>query len=136
MAARAALQSLLEADLRLQEIGVGAVYPTNTVDTPGEELFLVIRWEPTDVAFKNRGTDRVSIWAHDRQRDYGRISDILGHLRDRIPQEVHRPGADGWILTTAEWLGEGPDLFDGGYDTLTRYADFRVVSRYDTSGTS
>lgn len=133
MPARAALQSLLETDPRLVELGVGAVYPTNAVDTPPDELFVIIRWDPTDLAFKTRGRDRVQIWVHDVQRDYGRIGECLARLRELIPEQVHRAGEDGWVITTAEWLGEGPDLFDGGYNTVTRYADFTVVSRYDTS---
>jgi hypothetical protein len=131
MPARAALQSLLEQDPILgEDIGVEAVYPTNAVDTPAEQLFIVIRWDPTTMAFKQVGADRCSIWVHDTQRDYGRITDALQRLKELLPATVHRAGEDGWTLTTAEWLGEGPDLFDGGYNTVTRYADFNVVSRY------
>lgn len=134
MTARAALQTLLETDPRLAEIGVTAVYPTNAVDTPPDDLFLVIRWDNTEKAFGAVGRDRVSIWAHDRQRDYGRIGECLDHLKDLLPAQIHLPGTDGYTLTTADWLGEGPDLFDGGYNTVTRYADFNVVSRYTASG--
>lgn len=133
MPARAALQALLEGDSGLTELGVEAVYPTNAVDTPAEDLFIIIRWDPTTVAFKQRGTDRVAIWVHDRQRDYGRIADCLVRMRELLPAQVHLVGADGYTLTTAEWLGEGPDLFDGGYGTVTRYVDFTVVSRYTAS---
>lgn len=130
MTARGALQTLLETDAELTALGVQAVYPTNAVDTPPEDFFLIIRWDPTTMAFKSVGSGRVQIWAHDRSRDYGRITDALKRLKDLLPATVHRAGADGWTLTTAEWLGEGPDLFDGGYNTVTRYADFTVVSRY------
>lgn len=134
MTARAALQSLLEEDADLAGLGVGAVYPTNSVDTPPEDLFIVIRWDPTTAAFGTTGSSRVAIWVHDTQRDYGRITDCLLRIRDLLTDTVHRTGADGYTLTTAEWLGEGPDLFDGGYNTCTRYADFTVVSRYTASG--
>lgn len=132
MPARSALHSLVEADTELATIGVEAVYPSNAVDTPAEELFIVIRWEPTELAFKQVGSDRCTIWAHDKQRDYGRIDKILQRLREILPATVHRDGGDGWVMTCAEWEGEGPDLFDGGYNTITRYADFTVVSRYAT----
>lgn len=134
MPARAALQTLLEEDPVLTDAGVGAVYPTNSVDTPQEDLFIVIRWDPTTRAFGAVGSDRVQIWVHDTQRDYGRINDCLRRLKDLLPAQVHLEGADGYTLTTAEWNGEGPDLFDGGYNTVTRYADFTVVSRYTASG--
>jgi hypothetical protein len=134
MPARAALQTLLEEDVPLAEIGLQAVYPTNAVDTPAEDLFLVIRWDPTSPAFKTTGSDRVQIWCHDTQRDYGRITQVLERLKVLLPGTVHLQGADGYSLTTAEWNGEGPDLFDGGYNTVTRYADFTVVSRYTDVG--
>lgn len=134
MSARAALQTLLEGDSVLQAIGVGAVYPTNSVDTPEEDLFVIIRWDPTTVAFGAHGTDRFTVWAHDKEKDYGRITQVLNRCRVLIPAQTHLRGADGWVLTTADWLGEGPDLYDGGYETLTRYADFQAVSRYDSSG--
>jgi hypothetical protein len=134
VAARAALQTLLEEDATLSGLGVGAVYPTNAVDTPAEDLFIIIRWDPTNAAFGNHGTDRFTVWVHDRQKDYGRIAECLNHLRTLIPAQVHLVGADDWVLTTAKWLGEGPDLYDGGYETLTRYADFQSVSRYASPG--
>ncbi len=134
MSARAALHALLEGDEALSDLGVEAVYPTNSVDTPAETLFIVIRWDNTDVAFGSHGTDRFSIWAHDKHKDYGRIASVLARLRDLIPAQVHLAGADGWVLSTARWLGEGPDLYDGGYETCTRYADFQGVSRYHSAG--
>lgn len=130
MAARAALYSLLETDTELLALGVQAVYPTNAVDTPGEDLFLIVRWDPTSSVFGSYGQDRVQIWAHDRSRDYGRVSSCLARLRELLPATVHRAGDDGWTLSTAEWRGEGPDLFDDGYQTVTRFADFTLVSRY------
>lgn len=134
MSARAALQTLLEGDEVLLGLGVGAVYPTNSVDTPEEDLFIVIAWEPTTRVFGTTGTDRFSIWVHDRQRDYGRITDALERLKNLVPDQVHLRGTDGWVLSTATWLGESRDLYDGGYETLTRYADFQGVSRYDSLG--
>lgn len=134
MAARAALQTLLEEDEPLQELGLAAVYPTNAVDTPMEDLFIVIRWDPTTKVFGATGPTRFTVWVHDKQKDYGRINDVLARLAVLIPAQVHLVGADGWVLSTAEWLGEGPDLYDGGYETLTRYADFQAATRYASPG--
>lgn len=134
MAARAALYSLLDTDAQLATLGAEAVYPTNAVDTPAEECFLVVRWNETPAAFGTVGQDRVQIWVHDKTRDYGRIDAILGYLRTLIPGTVHRPGDDGQTLSTAEWRGESQDLFDDGYGTCVRYADFTVASRYTVAG--
>jgi len=134
VAARAALQALLEGDKVLQDLGVGAVYPTNSVDTPEEELFLVIRWGPTTKVFGTTGPSRFSVWVHDKQRDYGRINDVLDRLRELIPDQTHLQGADGRTLSVAEWLGESDDLFDGGYNTCTRFVDFQAATRYNADG--
>lgn len=133
MPARAAVQSLLETDAELATIGVEAVYGSNSIDTPGEGLFIIIRWDATPVAFKTTGPDRCSIWAHDKNRDYTRIDKVLARVKSLLTATTHRDGGDGWTMTLAEWNGEGPDLVDGGFHTVTRYADFTVVSRYTTT---
>ena len=131
MAARAAVHAFVEG---LVQMGVAleAVYAADSVDTPEEECFAVIRWGATTQAFGNQGTDRVYIWVHDKQKDYGRIALVLAIVKAGLPELVHQPGSDDWVLTQADWRGEGPDLMDQGYGTCTRYAEFQVVSRYAT----
>lgn len=133
MPARAAVHELIENDLELESLGVEAVYGSNSIDTPAEKLFVVIRWDATPVAFKSTGADRCSIWAHDKNRDYTRIDKVLQRIKDLLTEAVHHEGGDGWTMTLASWNGEGPDLVDGGFHTVTRYADFTVVSRYTTT---
>lgn len=133
MPARAAVHSLLSTDQQLTDIGVQTVYGSNSIDTPGEDFFIVVRWDPTQAAFKTTGRDRCSIWAHDKNRDYTRIDKALQRIKDLLTGTTHRAGGDGWTMTLAEWNGEGPDLVDGGFHTVTRYADFTVVSRYTTT---
>ena len=129
MTARAALFTLLAQDTALVALGVQAVYPTNSVDTPPEACFLILRWDAKDIAFGRTGVTRCTVWAHDRDRDYGRIAKVLQRVEDLLAGTVHRAGQDGWTLTQADYLGQGPDLFDSGYSTCTRYSDFQVVSR-------
>lgn len=130
MASRAAVQTLLQDDGVLIGLGVGAVYAANAVDTPAESLFLIVTWDVKAVAFELTSVTRLTVWAHDKDRDYGRISDVLRRARDILTGAVHVAGADGWTLTQADWRGEGPDLYDQGYETCTRYSDFTVASRY------
>ena len=127
MQPRAALLELLEGDT---ELALQAVYPTNAVDTPGEDWFAVIVWGVTSSAFGTTGTDRVAVWLHDRNRDYGRINAGLTRLKQLLDASVGVEGADGIVLSVAEWNGEGPALRDDGYGTLTRYAEFTTISRY------
>lgn len=136
MVARAAVYSLLQDDGTLSSLGVDAVYPTNSIDTPPEYCFLVIRWEVQSVTFGDQagriGPARATIWAHDRDKDYGRISDVLDCIENLLTATVHRAGEDGWTLTQADCTGQGPDLYDDGYDTCTRYSEFNIVSRRTT----
>jgi hypothetical protein len=134
MTARAAVHSLIQGDSVItQDLGVGGVYAAESVDTPPEELVIVIRWLETEKAFGTTGPTPLQIWVHDTQRDYGRITDVLKRLKDLLPATIHLPGEDGWTLSTAEWRGESRDLYDDGYKTVTRYAEFSAVSRYTAS---
>lgn len=129
MAARAALFSLLANDGELIGLGVEKVYAANAVDTPGEQCFLIVKWDETVKAYGRTGSNPVSVWAHDKDRDYGRIEAVLNRVENLLADTVHRDGEDGWTLTLATWLGQGPDLYDTGYETCTRYSDFQVASR-------
>lgn len=133
MAARAAVQTLLTGDSVLVDLGFGEVLAANSVDTPPLKRFIIVKWDPTSVAFKTTGTDRVQIWCHDKDRDYTQIGLALRRIKTLLTDAVHVVGEDGWTLTTADWLGEGPDLYDGGYETCTRYADFQCATRYTAS---
>lgn len=133
MSARATVYTLISEDSELATLGVGNTYAANAVDTPPEDLFVVIKWEPTRKAFGLKGIDRISVWAYDTNQDYGRIDSVLRRIKELLTGSVHVAGADGWTLTQADWLGEGPDLYDSGYNAVTRYAEFDTVSRYAPS---
>lgn len=127
MQARAAVISLLEGDT---ELALEAVYAANSVDTPPESWFAVVSWGVSTPAYGTTGREQVFVYFHDRNRDYGRINRGLTRLKELLDASVGVEGADGIVLSVAEWNGESPDLRDDGYDTLTRYAEFTTVSRY------
>lgn len=132
MAARAAVRTLLVGDADLLAAGVGEVYPANAVDTPPEECFLILVWADTTRAYARIGAEGLAVWVHDKNRDYGRIDRVLDRVADVLTEAEHLVGDDGQTLTLVEWAGEGPDLYDDGYNTCTRYAEFTVVSRPTT----
>lgn len=134
MAARAAVNTLLAEDTALADLGVEAVYGSNSIDSPTEDCFIVIRWETDDPrVYGRRAPNRCTIWAHDTDRDYGRIDKVLERVDELLTGTVHREGADGWTLTLAEFNTHGPDLRDDGFNTVTRWSDFTVVSRYSST---
>lgn len=132
--ARAALYTLLRDDAELATLGVQKVYGSNTADSPPEDCFLVVQWQTDEApAFARKAPNRVSIWAHDKDPDFGRIEKVLKRVDDLVLATVHRAGSDGWTMTMAEFRGHGPDLRDDGYGTVTKWTDFTVVSRYSTA---
>lgn len=132
MSARSPLYKLLSEDTRLQELGFVQVYTQNSVDTPPEARFIVIRWEqPGDRVFAQKAPDHATIWFHDKDRDYGQIDLGIERVKEIVQGAVHVPGGDGWVLTQAHWNSDGPDLADDGFNTVVRWTDITVGSRYD-----
>jgi hypothetical protein len=128
MTARAAVQMLLETDPVLETIGVGAIYGANSVDTPSEDLFMTVHWDERNVQFQQHGPETLVIWVHDRQRDFGRIDAAIERMIIILEGAVHLSGDDG-ILTMARWTATSRDLFDDGYNTVTKNVSFAAVSR-------
>jgi hypothetical protein len=128
MTARAAVQELLEEDPILSGIGVAAIYGANSVDTPPEDLFMTVHWDERTQSFKQHGPETLVIWVHDRQRDFGRIDAAIERLILILEDAVHLPGTDG-TLTQARWTGTSRDLFDDGYNTVTKNVSFAALSR-------
>jgi len=136
MSARAAVHQLVEDDLApgqpLAELGYTSVYASGDVDSPDDVMFIIIRWEGKDRRFATFGPERVSLWAHTRDLDYGDLDKALERFKHLLGGAVHVVGGDGWTLTQADWRGDSADLRDDGFGTLTRYAAFDAVSRYDS----
>lgn len=123
---RAAVHSLIAGNVP----GVEETYGSNSVDSPREQCFIVLHWETTTAAFGSRGTTTLYVWVHDRERDYTRrIDPALTWVRETLTESFHVLGADGVTLTCATWNGESDDLFDDGYGTIARYAQFTIVAR-------
>lgn len=129
MTSRAAVQTLLETDAHLQALGFGTVYGSNAADDVSESRFLIVTWQGTQAAFGSRGTDSVLVWAHDRDRDYAAIDAALSRVRAILTEAVHVAGSDGRILTVARWNGCSEDAYDDGYRTVTKNAEFSLLSR-------
>ena len=123
---RAAVHSLIAGHVP----NIEATYGSNSVDSPREQSFIVLHWETTTAAFGSRGTTVLFVWVHDRERDYTRCIDpALTWVRETLTESFHVLGDDGVTLTCATWVGESDDLFDDGYGTISRYAQFTIVAR-------
>lgn len=126
MTARAAVLDIVrEAVPDLEDIS-----SSNSLDTPEESFFAVIRWEQTDLpAFADRAVKNVQVWVHEKSQDYSRIDKALEDIRTAMLAAYHREGADGNILTSARWTGFSGDLVDDMQGTVCRHVDFAVATR-------
>jgi hypothetical protein len=131
---RAAVFSLISTDTSMHTIGfsAGAVYASNAADDPPDQ-FIIIHWEdmPTTTlgSSRNFGPQNLTVWFHDRQRTYERVNAGIDRLKTVMAGVIHLPGSDGWTITQADWQGDTGDLWDDGYETLTRNTSYRIVTR-------
>ena len=128
---RAAVYQLLGVDLAMNGYGINpnTVFQSNTVDDPPTRPFVIMRWGIKTSTFDIHGPQSLDIWAHDDRGDYSRIDSILHRAEVLLLNAAHLVGDDGYTLTSAEFVSCSEDLYDDGYQTITRYATFRVVSR-------
>jgi len=134
MAARAAVVDILGTDPQLNMLGfeADAISSSNATDTPSRDKpFVVVHWDDMPLS-GGRPVHMVSIWFHvpkDHEQDYGRIDMAIIRTTEIMTSAEHVEGDDGWSLTSASFTGASPDLLDDGYNSLTRYAQFRCACR-------
>lgn len=132
---RAAVYSLLIGDTQLSAEGITAntVYAGNTVDSlPANGPAVVLSWGPTLTRWEmagQKGKQLLTVWAHDKSGGYERINRILDRVKEILESSFHVAGADGLIMTQADYRGESDDLQDDGLKTLTRNSAWEIITR-------
>lgn len=131
MAARAALRSLIGTDPQMNMLGIDedVIFSSNATDTPDRSrMFVVTHWDEISRSPGGLSVHLVSVWFHvpqEKEIDYGNIDLALLRLKELMSSVEHRSGADGWVLVGASWSGSSPDGFDDGYNSVTRYGQYR-----------
>lgn len=126
MGVRDQVWAVLASDPGLASLGIDAtnMYPgMMTPDTPAGDLWVVLRWGVTDVG-PGRDAGRVenlSIWAYNRQSDYGPILDVLARCK-AVLLGISGPGA----IIQVDYRGDSEDLWDDGYRAVTRNSSYRI----------
>lgn len=128
---RNAVFSLLSSDVILKELGVDKVYASPALDTPPEQLFVVLAWQEVNPEFKNVGTQNLTIWVHNRQSNYRLINQIIDRVKSLMTSTFHRTGTDGTFVQ-AQWTGEGPDVWDDGFRTYVKTSGYRCNGKSST----
>lgn len=135
---RAAVYSLLVGDTQLSALGITAstVYSGNTVDAlPVNKPAVILAWGPTFTRWEmagKKGKQLLTVWAHDHGGSYERINLILDRVKEILESSFHIIGADGLIMTQADYRGESDDLQDDGLKTLTRNSAWEIITRKAT----
>jgi hypothetical protein len=130
---QAAVYTMLSTDATLMSHGITAssVYGSNSVDSPDERPFMILRWSEVEGEkdYGNVKRRSLTVWVHDSGQDYARINTILKRVQVLLSGAVHITGADGDTLTQADWRGDSTDFIDDGFKTITRSSSYTVGVR-------
>ena len=93
--------------------------------TPTVKPFVIIRMLPRVPALAEDAahTARGEVWAHDEPGSYLLIDQVLAAAVAALVGPTG--GTAGGIMV--EWEGDGTDLFDDGYKTITRASSFKFT---------
>lgn len=129
---RAAIRSLLLANADITDIIGDRYFLSGSVDALEETPALVVRFLDTTPAPTGEepitGPTVVQVQAHVRDGDFTVVRTLLQHVRDVLTGNFHVVGSDGTFVH-ARWDGDSADARDDGWNTLTKYAAFTVLSR-------
>lgn len=125
-------RALTESAVLLAEIPIDRWLSGGSVDITPALPFAVIKFGGGDVvpSPSGWGISRVEIWIHDEKGSYTRIDKILNLIKDHLDGNSFM-----WIdlprdnIAVAEWTSTSGDLVDGGYNTNTRLASYKLVGR-------
>lgn len=100
---------------------------------PDDDTFVVLRFmEPTELAEGVPARRRhIDVWAHDRSGGYTTIDDVLARAQTVL---LNAPRGDYADLVKVLPAGEGPDLADDDFGTLTRTATLTIVEKWAQGG--
>ncbi len=129
---RAAIRTLLMADAGITNVIGDRYFLGGSVDALEDTPAIVVRFldglpAPTGEE-PVQGTTVVQIQVHDRTGDFTVIRNVLKRVRDVLTTSFHVAGDDG-VFVHAKWDGDSADVRDDGFNTLTKYSSFTVLSR-------
>jgi hypothetical protein len=133
---RDAVFRALLGDLELRNLGLAEanLFPNFAPDSPAATLtrWWVLRWGVAETAPGRDTTARpiaMSLWAYDREKDFGNISATLRRARAvflGLPGVRDPAGAGAFIGMEFSFSSE--DLWDEAYQAVLRSETFRVVA--------
>ncbi|UVK63821.1 tail terminator [Gordonia phage LilyPad] len=129
-----AVYQALSNDATLQSLcgGTDFVFPDYTMEeAPRDRPFIILRWGAQDVTRGiRRGPVDLTIWAHQAREDssdYTLLTQILYHCKTILEQMDQTPGADGVRVNDVIFQGNSGNLYDPGFQTITKNSSYRVL---------
>lgn len=102
-------------------------------EVPYRGKFIILRWGMQNATpVINGGPESLTVWVHQPDEmgsDYGEIKKILIRCREVLLGLEHELGEDGFSVTSVRFEGEGGNMNDPGFHTITRNALFQVLLR-------
>lgn len=135
MSRRAVYQALInDSELNDMQIEEGTVFSNYGKDMAPvrNKPFVIIRWQERPMVGVLQGPQVLTIWAHwprEITTDYSLLDAILSRVKTVLTSMEHVDGEDGNIVTSVRFTGEGRDLEDPAYETITKNSGFEVQFR-------
>lgn len=119
--------NLLASDEAFMALLPGGLYGDRALDgTPTLKPFGIITMEGPTPGISRHWTGRATLWVHDSVGDYTRIDEILLAAKGILEPAPPTSLAGAW-LSSVEWTGDSPDLFDDARGTNVKNAGYRLV---------
>lgn len=134
MSLRTLVYDTLKVDAQLIALGIDedSLYPNFSADSPAadQQRWVVLRWGVVEPPFAPQVPVRpqtLTLWAYDRERDFAAIAAILRRCRTLLTDLSAVWTGDGHLLEIQQ-TGSSEDLWDDGYQAVTRNEAYRMVA--------
>lgn len=135
MSLRAFVFDRLKDDHELNTLGINTdtLYPTQAPDSPRASAgrWMVLAWGSLEPRLGRESTVRrrlLTVWMYDKEPDYGAIDSGLQRAFDLLyPLKAVNVGDGGWITEVLD-SGMSDDLYDPGYEAVTKNWALTIVA--------
>jgi hypothetical protein len=116
---RDTIATILNNSETLRSLGLPAdsIYQADTVDSPEQRPFIVIRWGDDETGMGKTTTRPFDLWVYDEFGDYNRADQIARAAAAELVALEQVPTDTGWIMSVLD-RRKGGDLADEGFDAL------------------
>ena len=116
---RDTVSTILDSAATLRALGLpeGNVLQADTLNSPEQKPFIVLRWGDESEGIAACTIRPFTLWVYDEFGDYNRAT-LIGHEAVRVLRAIEPTQTDSGWLTAIEGGLRGGDLADDGFDAL------------------